>query len=139
MSAEGKAIHKANINKASNMTQNIWNNGTGIHAYGGDYDMNGYYQGTLKLTQSWRNFDKLMILYTDDDGSWGRVRTFDVYEFNYCMTNMHSFNIFMDSNYWGIYGLTKHGTDPDFKPSTETILSCRDQNCGIIGIYGIKF
>lgn len=140
MSAGDKATHKANINKASNMTQNIWNNSTGIHAYGGDYDMNGYNHGTLKLTQSWKNFDKLMIVYTDDHGDWGRIRIFDVYEFNYCMTNMHSINLFMeDGNYWHVYGLIKHGTDSDFKPSTETVLSCRDQNSGLIAIYGIKF
>lgn len=140
MSEADKATHKANINKASNMTQNIWNNSTGIHAYGGDTDISGFPISTLKLTQSWRNFDKLMILYTDDGGNWGRVRTFDVYEFNYCMTNMHSFNILLSNGQsWHVYGLTKHGTDSDFKPSTETILSCRSQNCGIIGIYGIKF
>ena|GEM_PF-1149555 len=140
MSAADKAKHKANINKAPNMTQNIWNNSTGIHAYGGDTDISGFPISTLKLTQSWRNFDKLMILYTDDGGNWGRVRTFDVYEFNYCMTNMHSFNIlFANGQSWHVYGLTKHGTDSDFKPSTETVLSCRSQNCGIIGIYGIKF
>lgn len=140
MSAANKAKHKANINKASNVTQNIWNNSTGIHAYGGDTDMSGYRHGTLKLTQSYKNFDKLMILYTDDDGEWERVRTFDVYEFNYCMTNMHSFNIlFANGQSWHVYGLTKHGTDSDFKPSTETILSCRSQNCGIIAIYGIKY
>lgn len=140
MSAADKATHKANINKAPNVTQNIWNNDTGIHAYGGDLDINGDNSGALKLTQSWRNFDKLMIVYTDDDGNWERVRTFDVYEFNYCMTNMHSFNIlFADGQSWHVYGLTKHGTDSDFKPSTETILSCRSQNCGLIGIYGIKF
>lgn len=140
MSAADKAKHKANINKAPNMTQNIWNNSTGIHAYGGDTDISGFPISTLKLTQSWRNFDKLMILYTDDGGNWGRVRTFDVYEFNYCMTNMHSFNILLSNGQsWHVYGLTKHGTDSDFKPSTETILSCRSQNCGIIGIYGIKF
>ena len=122
------------------MTQNIWDNVTGIHAYGGDYDMNGYPGGTLKLTQSWRNFDKLMIIYTDDDGDWERVRMFDVYEFNYCMENLQSVNLFSDySVYWYVYGLTKHGTDANFKPSTETILSCRTQKGGIIGIYGIKF
>ena len=140
MSAADKATHKANINKASNMTQNIWNNGRDIHAYGGDTKMNGYNNGTLKLTQSYKNFDKLMIVYTDDDGECGEVRMFDVYEFNYCMTNMHSFDIFSDHDrYWTIYGLTKRGNDSGFKPSTETVLSCRDQNSGLIAIYGIKF
>lgn len=140
MSAADKAKHKANINKAPNMTQNIWNNSTGIHAYGGDLGIAGYNHGTLKLTQSYKNFDKLMIVYTDDDGECGEVRMFDVYEFNYCMTNMHSFDIFTDHDrYWTIYGLTKHGNDSGFNPSTETVLSCRDQNSGLIGIYGIKY
>ena len=65
---------------------------------------------------------------------------FDVYEFNYCMENMHSINLSLDLNtHWYVYGLTEHGNDSGFKPSTETMLSCRKQNCGLIGIYGIKF
>lgn len=140
MSAENKATHKANINKAQNMTQNVWNNSTGIYAYGGDTNMNGYNPGTLKLTQSWKNFDKLMIVYTDDEGAYEHVRMFDIYEFDYCMKNMHSINLSTSySPYWFIYGLTKRGTDASFKPSTETVLSCRSQNGSIIGIYGIKF
>ena len=122
------------------MIQNIWNDACDIHAYGGDTDIKEYARGTLKLTQSWKNFDKLMIVYTDDDGNWEKVRVFDVYEFNYCMKNLHSINLFSDySAYWYVYGVTKHGTDASFIPSTETVLSCRKQNAGLIGIYGIKF
>lgn len=139
MSEADKATHKANINKAPNMIQNLWNGACGIYAYGGDTDINGYYRGTLKLTQSYKNFDKLMIIFTDDKAGWELVRMFDVYEFNYYMTSLHSFNLLENNLFWYIYGLTKHGTDADFKPSTETILSCRSQNCGIIGIYGIKY
>lgn len=139
MSAADKATHKANINKAENVAQNLRNDACGIYAYGGDIDINGYYRGTLKLTQSWKNFDKLMIVYTDDKAGWELVRMFDVYEFNYCMERLHSFNLLDADTFWYVYGLTKHGTDADFKPSTETILSCRSQNCGIIGIYGIKY
>lgn len=140
MSATDKATHKANINKAPNMIQNLWSDTCGIYAYGGDTDINGYYRGTLKLTQSWKNFDKLMIVYSDDDGNWEKVRMFDVYEFNYCMKNLHSINLFSDYGvYWYVYGLTKHGTDASFIPSTETVLSCRKQNASLIGIYGIKF
>lgn len=140
MSAADKAKHKANINKAPNMIQNIWNDTCDIHAYGGDLDIAGYYRGTLKLTQSWKNFDKLMIVYSDDDGNWEEVRMFDVYEFNYCMKNLHSINLFSDYGvYLYVYGLTKHGTDASFIPSTETVLSCRKQNASLIGIYGIKF
>ena len=139
MSAADKATHKANINKAPNMVQNLWNDACGIYAYGGDTDINGYYRGTLKLTQSYKKFDKLMIIFTDDNADWELVRMFDVYEFNYCMTSLHSFSFLENSIFWYVYGLTKQGTDASFKPSTETLLSCRSQNCGIIGIYGIKY
>lgn len=139
MSAADKATHKANINKAPNMVQNLWNDACGIYAYGGDTDINGYYRGTLKLTQSYKKFDKLMIILTDDNADWELVRMFDVYEFNYCMTSLHSFSFLENSIFWYVYGLTKQGTDASFKPSTETVLSCRSQNCGIIGIYGIKY
>lgn len=141
MSAADKATHKANINKSQNVTQNLWNTELGIYAYGGDTDMvSPYNHGTLKLTQSWKNFDKLMILFTDDHASYQRIRVFNVWEFNYCMNNYHSFDIFADNNaYWYVYSMVKHGTDAGFKASTETLLSCREQNSGLIGIYGIKF
>ena len=140
MSAANKAAHKANINKAPNMVQNLWNDAYGIYAYGGDNDMAGEYnRGTLKLTQSYKNFDKLMIIFTDDKADWELVRMFDVYEFNYYMTSLHSFTLLDNDLFWYVYGLTKQGTDASFKPSTETVLSCRRQDCGIIGIYGIKY
>lgn len=140
MSAADKATHKANINKAPNMVQNLWNDACGIYAYGGDNDIAGEYnRGTLKLTQSYKNFDKLMIIFTDDKANWELVRMFDVYEFNYYMTSLHSFTLLENNLFWCVYGLTKQGTDASFKPSTETVLSCRYQNCGIIGIYGIKY
>lgn len=140
MSTADKATHKANINKAPNMVQNLWNDACGIYAYGGDNDIAGEYdRGTLKLTQSYKNFDKLMIIFTDDKADRELVRMFDVYEFNYCMTSLHSFTLLENNLFWYVYGLTKQGTDASFKPSTETVLSCRYQNCGIIGIYGIKY
>ena len=140
MSTADKATHKANINKAPNMVQNLWNDACGIYAYGGDNDIAGEYnRGTLKLTQSYKNFDKLMIIFTDDKADWELVRMFDVYEFNYYMTSLHSFTLLENNLFWYVYGLTKQGTDASFKPSTETVLSCRYQNCGIIGIYGIKY
>ena len=141
MSAADKATHKANINKAQNASQNLWNTYMGIYAYGGDTDMvSPYNHGTLKLTQSYKNFDKLMFTITDDKAGYIKIRVIDVWAFNFYMNNVNSFNFTGENNcYWFIYGMVKHGTDAGFKPSTETVLSCRDQNCGIVAIYGIKY
>lgn len=140
MSAADKAKHKANINKASNVTQNIWNNSTGIHAYGGDTDINGYSHGTLKLTQSYKNFDKILVVSSDDDGDYAFYNMWDVWELANAFASSYRFNLLGQGNiYWTLYGTAKHGTTTNYAVSTDTVWSCQDQDSGIIAIYGIKY
>ena len=140
MSAADKATHKANINKATNMTQNIWNNTTGIHAYGGDTDMNGYKRGTLKLTQSYKNFDKILVFGTNDEGDEVIPRLYDAWELTYLFSHSYRFLLFDDTaTYWELHGSVRIGTNTDYALSTDTIWSCEKQSSGIIGIYGIKY
>ena len=140
MSAADKATHKANINKAENVTQNLWNNSTGIHAYGGDLDMNGYNCGTLKLTQSYKNFDKILVVVTNDDANWTAYCMWDVWELAHAFANSYHFNLSTDADIqWNVYGSAKHGTTTNYAVSTDTIWNTQGQNCGIIAIYGIKY
>lgn len=140
LSAADKATNKANINKASNMTQNIWNNSSGIRAYGGDNDMAGYNLGTLKLTQSYKNFDKILVVNSNDDGDWIAYSMWDVWELAHAFANSYRFNLFGQGNvYWNLYGTAKHGTTTNYAVSTDTVWSCQRENSGIIAIYGIKF
>ena len=140
MSAADKATHKANINKATNMTQNIWNNTTGIHAYGGDTDMNGYKRGTLKLTQSYKNFDKILVFGTNDEGDEVIPRLYDAWELTYLFSHSYRFLLFCDTAiYWELHGSVRAGTNTGYALSTDTIWSCEKQSSGIIGIYGIKY
>ena len=140
MSAADKATHKANINKAGNATQNIWNTDTGIHAYGGDYDMaNGYSKGALKLTQSYKNFDKILVVGSNDDGNILIYRMWDVWELAYMFANSYRFFLVnSDADFWTPYGTTKHGNTTRVW-STDTIWNCENQNSGIVAIYGIKY
>ena len=140
MSDSNKATHKANINKAKNASQNIWNTDTGIRAYGGNYDMiDGYYQGTLKLTQSYKNFYKILVHLVRCDGVYSSYKMWDVWELvqafatGYCFFLANS-----DADYWVVFGATKLGNN-SFKLSTDTVWSCYDKNTGIVGIYGIKY
>lgn len=140
MNAADKATHKANINKARNASQNIWNTDAGIYAYGGDYDMsNGYSHGALKLTQSYKNFDKVLIMGCNDDGNLVVPYLWDVWELAYMFANSYRFFLFSsDHDFWIPYGTTKHGNATRVW-STDTIWNCENQNSGIIAIYGIKF
>lgn len=140
LTASEKVQHKSYINKQTNMTQNLWNTNVGIYAYGGDTGMlNGYGKGTLKLTQPYTNFDKIMIVSTSDDASWISYAYWDVFELRHAFANSFAFNLFQTYGYyWIVYGTQKHGTE-DFKWSSDTIWSCRTQGAGIIAIYGIKY
>lgn len=140
MSAADKATHKANINKASNATQDIWNTVTGIHAYGGEYDMAGYERGTLKLTQSYKNFDKILVVGVDDKGYHLTYKLWDVWALANAFAGGSHFLLFHGVDYhWFLYGSTRKGTNTDYALSTDTVWSCQDQNSGIVAIYGIKY
>lgn len=140
MSAADKARHKANINKASNVAQNCWNNSTGIHAYGGDLDIAGYNRGTLKLTQSYKNFDKILIVGSNDDADEVIPRLYDVWELAYLFSHSYRFLLFNDTGaYWELYGSVRTGTNTDYSLSTDTIWNTQGQTASIIAIYGIKY
>ena len=140
MNATDKARHKELINKSQNAVQNLWNNTTGIHAYGGDTDMaNGYVGGTLKLTQSYKNFDKILVVACDDDAVWTTYRIWDTWELAHAFSSCFAFDfIGTRYTYWLFYGTQQHGAGK-FAWSTDTVWSCREQNCGIIAIYGLKY
>lgn len=140
MSAADKATHKANINKARNATQNIWNTDTGISAYGGDYDMaNGYGCGSLKLTQSYKNFDKILVVGANDKGELLIYKLWDVWALANAFAGGSRFQLFHGGDYWFLYGSAKKGTWAGYVLSTDTVWSCQDQNSGIVAIYGIKY
>lgn len=135
------ARHKANINKAPNMTQNLWYNTTGIHSYGGDVDMaNGYARGTLKLTQSYKNFDKILVVASNDDANTVFCKLWDVYELAYMFSHSYKFSVCDCAGlYWYLFGSVRTGTATNYVLSTDTIWSCGGQNCGIIAIYGLSY
>lgn len=140
MSAADKATHKANINKARNATQNIWNTDTGISAYGGDYDMaNGYGHGSLKLTQSYKNFDKILVVGANDKGELLIYKLWDVWALANAFAGGSRFQLFHGGDYWFLYGSAKKGTWAGYVLSTDTVWSCQGQNSGIVAIYGIKY
>ena len=140
MNATAKANNKAKINKSRNSLQNIWNTSTGIVAYGGDIDMSGgYHHGTLKLTQSYKNFDKILVVGTNDDANIVFYKLWNVYELIFAFSHSFRFPLYNEDTYWTVYGSVRTGTATNYSLSTDTIWSCYDQGAGIIAIYGIKY
>lgn len=139
MSAADKATHKANINKASNASQNLWNTDTGIRAYGADYDMAGYNRGTLKLTQSYKNFDKILVVGVNDECNLLIYKLWDVWALANAFASGSLFQLFNGGDYWFLYSSTRKGTRKDYALSSDTVWVCQNQNSGIVAIYGIKY
>lgn len=141
MSDNDKASNIAIINKTNNALQNIVNTSTGIYSYGGDSGMqNGYYKGTLKLTQSYKNFDKIIIVASNDGGDYLTYHMWDIWLLARAFANSYSFCLFgREVIYWIVYGNNRHGTNTDYVLSTDTIWSCQEQNCGLVDIIGVNY
>lgn len=111
--------------------RNIRNTSTGITAYGGDAaSLN---KGDIILKQSFTPFDALLIKYTHDDGWWIQSVIIPIWEFNIMFYSKAYFHLLRgEDTYWQI-----RGNGCSSRPSTTTRLNVRDQNSGIIEIYGV--
>lgn len=113
--------------------RNIKNTSSGIIAYGGDSD--ALNKGDIILKQAFTNFDALLIKYTHDDGWWNKTVIIPIWEFNIMFNTKGFFQLLKEGNpYWQI-----RGNRYSNRPSTTTRLNVREQNCGIIEIYGITY
>ena len=141
MSDADKARHKSLINKSPNAVQNLWNDDTGVHAYGGDVDMvNGYVGGTIKLTQSYKNFDKILVVACADDAGVETYRIWYTWELAHAFNSCSIFDFVRARDlFWEFFGTQHHGNATNYVLSTDTIWSCYNQNCGIVAIYGLSY
>lgn len=113
--------------------RNIKNTSSGITAYGGD--VRALNNGDIILKQAFTNFDALLIRYTHDDGWWNKTVIIPIWEFNIMFNTKGFFQLLKEENvYWQI-----RGNGHLDRPSTTTRLNAREQNCGIIEIYGITY
>lgn len=113
--------------------RNIKNTSSGITAYGGD--VGALNRGDIILKQAFTNFDALLIRYTHDDGWWNKTVIIPIWEFNIMFNTKGFFQLLKEGDpHWQI-----RGNGYSDRPSTTTRLNVRDQNCGIIEIYGITY
>ncbi len=124
---------------------NKYNTDTGIYVYGGDAGNEGagtnrpFYNGDIILKQSYKNFDKILFLFSNDDGNLVSPYLIDKWTLQYLFDNSYRFNIATDNTlFWVFYGTKKWGYT-NARRSTDTFWRTQDQNSSIIEIYGLKY
>ncbi|WP_019555191.1 pyocin knob domain-containing protein [Propionispira raffinosivorans] len=105
--------------------------GTGITAQG---------NGDIYLTQSYKNFDKILIEYTNDNTEAYGQSLWEQWELSVAFSTAYFFSLHkaLDDTQWYVYGNTKRGT-ADHPLSSETVWKLATQNSRIIQIYGINY
>lgn len=114
--------------------RNIKNTSSGITAYGGD--VGALNKGDIILKQAFTKFDALLIKYTHDDGWWNKTVIIPTWEFNIMFNTKGYFQLLKEqSQQWQVRG----NACAEGRPSTTTRFNVREQNCGIIEIYGVTY
>ena len=117
--------------------KNLVNAGTGVTAYGGD--SSALNSGDIILSQSYQNFDAILVVYTDDSATTNHTVKFEKWEIDIALSIGYRFSLTKNpSQYWYIYPKAVNGTTTH-NCSTTTRFYCNSQNCGIIEIYGLNY
>ena len=127
--------------------KNIRNTDTGIIAYGGDDDSGSltgtnrpFYHGDIILKQSYKNFDKIFIVFSDDDGDIICHKIWEKWELEHAFDHSYRFALSEPVDiYWWLYGTKKQGTITNPRLSTDTFWRCQEQSASIVEIYGLKY
>lgn len=119
--------------------KNLNNAGTGISAYGGDYGGSGFYHGDIILTQSYQNFDAILVVFSDDNATYVSTAKWEKWELDFAFTRGLYFTLFKNTSlYWSVYPMGNYGTT-NHNLSTTTRWYCQGQNSSIIEIYGLTY
>ena len=127
--------------------KNLRNISTGIMAYSGDNDSGSltgtnrpFYKGDIILKQSYKNFDKILIVFCNDDSNFICHKIWEKWELEYAFDHSYRFSLFETNGiHWWFYGTKKQGTVTNQRLSTDTFWRCSEQNSGIVEIYGLKY
>lgn len=119
-----EAMKRQNSN---NDVRNINNTGTGI--------VGTYTNNPILLKESYKNYDKVVIIATDTQGKHRLPVIHETWLLAFLFDQKNGFSLFdVYSFYWKLNSITNTSS-----PSTDTQWRQYEKNCGIIEIYGIKY
>lgn len=112
-----------------NKINNANNASTGISGYG---------TGNIHLTQSYKNFDKILVVLANDETNFGKYTLWDTWELAYAFSHGEWFSIANDVSDWIVWTAVKAGTQT--RPlSTETIWYTQWEHCVLVDIIGVNY
>lgn len=89
-------------------------------------------QGDITLSEDFTNYHQIVIVGTNEDGSFADVRIMQTYWLDYLLSHYKSVNIFDGANsYWAV-----NGYNADVNPSTKKKLRSFQENCVIKKVFG---
>ena len=125
--------------------RNINNTTRGVKAYGGDATfattVNGSdsRKGTIMFKEAYTLYDKILIVGSDDNGSYLKHELYDVWALQKAFSEGYSFKLNVTNDtYWIILSSVQAGTSTHLL-STDTVWYVDLQNCSIVEIYGVKY
>lgn len=125
--------------------RNINNTTRGVKAYGGDATfattVNGSdsRKGTIMFKEAYTLYDKILIVGSDDDGSYLKHELYDVWALQKAFSEGYSFKLNVtNATYWIVLSSVQTGTSTHLL-STDTVWYVDLQNCSIVEIYGVKY
>ena len=119
-----EAMKRQNSN---NDVRNINNTGTGI--------VGTNTNNPILLKESYKNYDKVVIIATDTQGRYRLPVTYETWLLAFLFDQKNGFSLFdVYSFMWKLTSTTNTSN-----PSTDTQWRQYEKNCGIIEIYGIKY
>ena len=101
--------------------------------------LTGLEAGDIFLTEDYRNFDKIMVISSDDSLVSQACNVWDVWALEYAFNHCNRIDISMGRyTYWFVWGAIKLGSE-NHALSTPTIWRMAWQETKIIDIIGIKY
>jgi hypothetical protein len=107
----------------------------------GSTGISGYDTGDIHLTQSYKNFDKILIVHSNDDTNYENYILWDTWQLAYAFSRGWRFDLVNGANYggnWNIYTAVRAGTSTH-KLSTDTIWYLSDENSVLVDIIGVNY
>lgn len=103
--------------------------------------ISGYDLGNAHLTQSYKNFDKILIVIANDNCNYEKYILWDKWKLEIAFAQGWRFGLdngAYDGGFWDIYTSVQAGTQSHLL-STDTIWYVESQNCVLVDIYGVKY
>lgn len=102
--------------------------------------ISGYGTGDIHLTQSYKNFDKILVVLSNDDTNYTTYTLWDTWHLAYAFS--HGWRVALQNaagnNYWEVWTAVNSGTETH-PLSTDTVWYLCNENSVLTDIIGVNY